>query len=328
MALTIASPATSFDSTHARVYREAALLMPQQDFVALSGRQPQLMQSAEKFQGILKYYEIKPGYLLMVRLFHALGFDLVSSTYLPSLVSYFLLGCLLLVWLRQLFDIVFASIITLGICALPFMVQTARYSSPDMLCAALLLVGIYFISENRFPSWGLLPLSLAIAVRPDAVILFLFLTLVLVRDKKISGIAATGIMILGSIFSFLMVGGHLLMDYVFTTSPYSPQWGAVELLTHYMNSLTDGLNSIMNSQTIVMMFLAVTSLFMRVKMGYSLSNDLWSLLVISSLATFVLRYLLHPVIEDRLMLACYLVIIIGFCKTIREVLPSRSRRTD
>ena len=165
MALVAANSSIPFDSTHAYVYKEAALRMPPQDFAAVSQRQPQLMEHAETFRTILKYFEIKPGYLLVVRLFHFLGFNLVIATYLPSIVSYFFIGCLLLLWMQRIFSMPFAMITTLLIAASPFLVQTARYSSPDMLCAAILLVSIYLISESSFSVLGLLVCGLAIPVR-------------------------------------------------------------------------------------------------------------------------------------------------------------------
>jgi hypothetical protein len=66
--------------------------------------------------------------------------------------------------------------------ALPFLIQTARYSSPDMLCALLLLTGLYVVVEYSLP-WGLAITGLAIIVRPDAFIYFALLTLVMLVTR-------------------------------------------------------------------------------------------------------------------------------------------------
>lgn len=325
MALAVANSSIPFDSTHAYVYKEAALRMPPQDFAAVSQRQPQLMERAETFRTILKYFEIKPGYVLAVRLFHFLGFNLVTATYLPSIASYFFIGCLLLVWMQKIFSMPFAMLTTLLIAASPFLVQTARYSSPDMLCAAILLAGIYLISESLFSVLGLLVCSLAIPVRPDSAILFGFLTLVLYLNKKLSLTYTLVFMILGGVTTFMVIGNFgLVKEFVFTTQSYSTAWGVAELIQQYVSALKKGLHSIMISHTVIMIFFAAVALFLRRKFGYQISNDIWSLLIVAALATFIVRYFLHPIVEDRFLIACYLIFIIGFCSTIRDVLHFKS----
>lgn len=325
MALAVANSSIPFDSTHAYVYKEAALRMPPRDFAAVSKRQQQLAQSPEAFKEILKYFEIKPGYVLAVRLFHFLGFNLVTATYLPSIVSYFFIGCLLMVWMQKIFDMPFAMLTTLLIAASPFLVQTARYSSPDMLCTAILLAGIYLISESLFPVLGLLVCGLAIPFRPDSAILFGFLTLVLYLNKKLSLTYTLVFMILGGTGTFIMIGNFCLVkEFVFTTQSYSPSWGTTELIQHYLSALTGGLHSIMISHTVIIILFATMTLFLRKKSTGQILNDLWSLLIIATLSTFIVRYFLHPIVEDRFLIACYLIIIIGFCSTIRDVLHSKS----
>ena len=325
MALAAANSSIPFDSTHAYVYKEAALRMPPQDFAAVSQRQPQLMEHAETFRTILKYFEIKPGYLLVVRLFHFLGFNLVTATYLPSIVSYFFIGCLLLLWMQRIFSMPFAMITTLLIAASPFLVQTARYSSPDMLCAAILLVGIYLISESSFSVLGLLVCGLAIPVRPDSVILFGFLILALYLNKRLSLTHTLAFMILGGATTFMVIGNFgLLKEFVFTTQSYSPSWGVTERIQHYVSALKSGFHSVMISQTVIMVFFAAFTLFLRKKYTHQILDDLWSLLIIAALANFIVRYVLHPIVEDRFLIACYLIIIIGFCSTIRNTLLTKS----
>ncbi len=101
MALASRCASTPFAETHAQVYHEAERLLPAPDYRAISQRQPVLRDNPDAFEDVLKYFSIKPGYLLMVRLAYLLGLDLVTSTYLPSVISYFFIGMLLFFWSRK-----------------------------------------------------------------------------------------------------------------------------------------------------------------------------------------------------------------------------------
>lgn len=320
MALVIGTPSIPFEITHASIYSQAAAQMPPGDFIALSQRQPLLMQSAEAFKDILKYYEIKPAYILAARVFHFLGFDLVGCTYIPSIISYFFIGCLLFVWLQRMFDIQIASVITLLIAVSPFLITSARYSSPDMMCAAFSLAGLFFISEASVIV-GLLLFILSIPVRPDAVILFLFVILALYKSKKFVLKSALAFSAIGMVATLLVIGDiTLLKEFLFTLPSYYSSQSMPGMMERYGRGLWYGLNSVMNSQTVIFSFLAVVTVYLGAK-GNKITDNLWSLLMIATLAAFILRYLLHPMMEDRFQITSYLIIIIGFCKTISNQLP-------
>ena len=324
MALAITDPSVPFGKTHAAVYVAAATQIPSQDFTAISQRQPLLMQQPEAFESILKYYEIKPAYVLGVKAFHFLGFNLVTSTYLPSTISYFLIGCLLFVWLQKMFNIQFAALITLLITASPFLITTSRYSSPDMLCALVSLAGVFLISQTSI-TVGLILCLLAIPVRPDALIQFLFLIPVLYKLDKLPLKNASMFGVVGIVTTLFSIGKPgILKEFLFTTPSYSSSWSASSMIENYGGGLWGGVNSIVNSQTSIFVFLAVITLYLRSKDNRKLTTDFWSLLILSTLATFILRFLLHPIIEDRFQITSYLIIIIAFCKTISHLHATKS----
>ena len=326
MALIIADPSVPFNETHAAVYTIAAAQMPPRDFAALSQRQPLLMQSQEVFKKILRYYEIKPAYILIARAFHALGFNLVSATYLPSIVSYFFIGCLLFVWLQKMLDIQFAALATLMIAGCPFLITPARYSSPDMLCAAISFAGLFFISEISV-AVGLILCLLAIPIRPDIGILFICLIPAIYIGKKLTLNKALtfGAMVMAG--TLLVLGNlELLKEFLFTIPSYSSSWNNSEMIKNYGTGLRSGLNSIVNSNTFILSFLAITTLYLNSKQNQKILLDFWSLLTIGALATFMVRFLLHPIIEDRFQVPAYLIIIIGFCKYIGNQGPMNKAR--
>ncbi|MEJ0055338.1 MAG: hypothetical protein WDN75_06600 [Bacteroidota bacterium] len=147
MALAARNASIPFDSTHAHIYKDAALNMPPHDFEAISQREPVLRSSPREFESILKYFEIKPGYNFVVRSIHLSGLNLLASTYLPSVISYFLIGCLMLVWLQKIVPLPYSAVAALTIMASPFLITTARFSSPDMLCAIFSFAGLFIMLE-------------------------------------------------------------------------------------------------------------------------------------------------------------------------------------
>ncbi len=317
MALTAANSTSPFDSIHTLVYREAARVMQPQDYEAISMVQPIRFQDAAAFQEILKYYEIKPGYILVTRFFHFIGFNLVTSTYLPSIISYFLISCLLLWWLMKLLDSRLAVIITLLLAAMPFLLQTARYSSPDMLCALVLLSGLYLLSEVSIP-YGLIVCCLAIPIRPDAVIIFLLMVFAAYKSNKLTLPYAVAFAMVGVSATIWMLGGvAILKEFLFTTPAYSEGLVATDLLKHYLLSVRTGINSLVNSQTSIFVVIAVVTLYIRVNSGFLPYEDLWSLLIAMATAAIFIRFLLHPAVQDRFNIASYLIIAVGLCQTIR-----------
>ena len=316
MALTATTPEVPMDTTHELIYREAARLLPPHDFKAISNIQPARMQSAAAFQEILKYYEIKPGYVMMTRILYAWGFNLVAATYFPSILSYFLMGCILWWWMMKLFDHPVAIVITLLVAASPFLVQTARYSSPDMLCALLLLGGICLIAKVSIPV-GMILCGLAIPVRPDSAILFLLVVLAVYKSEKLKLTHALVCALAGLGTTLWVVGGFdILKEYLFTVPGYSEAWTANELIKNYLLGLRTGINSMINSHAWIFAVVAVLALYIRGRQGIAISKDLWSLLMMSAMVAVVARYLMHPVLEDRFLIASYLVVFIGLCKTI------------
>jgi hypothetical protein len=312
MAVAIDRPDVPFDSTIYRVYREAEIRMPARDFAVLSVKHPELRNDPREFKHILKYYTIKPGYLLTVRLFRFLGFDLVKATYLPSVVSYFLIGVLLLWWTPRLLAPPRGQIMALVACAVPFMVDTARYSSPDMLCAFIFLAGVCLVAESSVPV-GLLVCAVSIVVRPDMIILYLFLIQALYLSKKTSVGIATVFSTIGAMIAYLIVGfPGILGEFLFTHPSYSPAWEAAELMPHYLSGLIGGFGTVLHSQAALFLVLGAAVLWLR----RGQKSDFWSLMVIACWLTFLVRYLLHPLVEDRFLVSAYIIVIIAICQSI------------
>lgn len=303
MAIAIGQESVPFDSTHREVYRIARATLPPADFEAISARQPDLMNDAAAFEGILKYYTIKPGYNLIVAGFCALGINPVTATALPSAVSYFLLGCLVLFWTLRTGPAGPGGLFTLVIVLAPSLIDLARYSSPDMLCAMISVVGFVLIFQGR-PAHGLFFLLGALTIRPDAVILLVLIAAALALSGSVRWSVATAMAVFGclNIMSlFNRVSG--LDEYLLLSDDVGMRWSA-----YYQ-----GLGPLLHSYTLPAMGLAIWVLYLR--KGLHQSKSL-SLFIWAALASMVIRYMAHPFVEDRFHLPAYLLILLVFWDTL------------
>ncbi len=297
MAIAMDQESIPFDSTHRQVYRVAKSELPAADFGAISARQPDLTNDAAAFEGILKYYIIKPGYNLIVAGLCALGINPVTATALPSAVSYLLLGCLLLFWTLRSGPDVPAGLFTLVIVLAPSLIDLARYSSPDMLCAVVSTAGIMLVLAAR-PLGGLSFLLAAVWIRPDAAILLALIALTLPMSGMLRWPVAA-LFFLAAIVSvlFLLKDGSLFSEYLLLN----------ETPNKHLNAYLEGLASVLRSYTIPALVLGLALLHLRKKL---LKNEPAYWLVLAGLASLVVRYLLHPFVEDRFHLPVYLLILV------------------
>ena len=94
----------------------------------------------------------------------------------------------------------------------------------------------------------------------------------------------------------------------------------------YLNGLVSGIPSILRTQMILFVIIAALTLFLKNRMGLKLVRDFGSLIILALVSSFIIRYFLHPVMEDRFLLACYLLTLVEFYKTLAQNSPS-SRNT-
>ena len=305
MALALSDPSTPFDSTHQQVYKIAKAELLPKDFEAISSRQPMLMKDASAFKDILKYFELKPGYNLIVSGFYRLGVNPFISTYLPSLISYFLLGCLLFWWFQLGSPALLSALVTLIVMSSPLLIDLARYSSPDMLCALASIVGFVFILQGKW-RLGMSALLIAILIRPDSSILFgcvlvagLFSGMIRLQFALIAGVAAVG-------FTYFLFGSlELILEYLPETASAGNPW-------------LEGLPSVWHSYTLPFLILSVVGIWMNRLHGKVNFGDPKTLLLLAATTSIILRYLLHPFVEDRFHLPGYLIILMVFWMILME----------
>ncbi len=297
MALAMQRPDVAFESTHRQVYAQAQANMPVADFEAISARQPDLKQSASEFELILPYYKVKPGYNFLVLAFFKMGLHPLTATWLPSILSYFAIGLMLFFWCLQQGRPLPAALFTVVIMFSPVMANLARYSSPDMLCTAFSLAGLILMLGTR-QSFGLLLLTIAVTIRPDAAILTIPIVIVMWVSGKISFIYGfTWFCIQLVIVCILLSKPGLGAAYIVLTQDIS-SWAGLFL---------KALGTLLNTLTIPMAGIAALLIFLRRRQRHP---DLLSLLLWAAILSLGARFILHPYMEDRFNLPAYLVILV------------------
>jgi len=315
MAIAMHDRSVPFDSTHREVYRVAKAALPPADFQAISSRQPVFMKDASAFEGILKYYTIKPGYNLVVTGLHGIGLNSVTSTWLPSVVSYFLLGAILLIWTLRTGPVFPAGLFTLVIMLSPSLIDLARYSSPDMLCAVISAMGFMLVlSKKTIPGLG--SLLVAVWIRPDAAILMILVALVLSLSGTLRwsvGLMA-GAMSVVSIF-YIFKDQTVFYEYLMLNEVDSDRIAA------YGN----GIGSLLRSYTLPAMVVASALIYWRRHLK-PMNVGTWLLLAAGT--SLVARFALHPFIEDRLQLPAYLLILLVAWDTLVGRMYSRTHTME
>lgn len=297
MALAMEKPGVPFDSIHRKVYDAARSSMSISDYEAISGRQPELRDNAGKFKDALKYFRIKPGYTISVTLLYVAGVEPVLATCLPSLISYFCLGCLAYFWGRRLAPPLPSAMLALLIGLSPPVIDLARYSSPDMLCALLSTLGIFLIVRDK-PYPGLTVLLTSLWVRPDAALLFVAIVAGLATCGRIRWLEAGAFLTVGAVSVILVMRDFsILQEYLL------PDGTAGTRLKAFRESVP----ALLHSLTLPSLVVASAVIFVKKQEE---TTNLSSVIVIAAVGAMVVRYVLHPFVEDRFNLASYLAIVL------------------
>ena len=125
---------------------------------------------SESDEMILERYRIKPLYILMILSLHKIGFSWITSTIIPSLICFFLIG--LSIWqfaYKNLPPLHCFLMSLLSVCILPTLVL-ARLSTPDAISCFVLLNAFIFSYSGRNKNLWLSLLMLAIIVRLDNIV--------------------------------------------------------------------------------------------------------------------------------------------------------------
>jgi hypothetical protein len=277
-------------------------------------------QSTAFFQSQLPFYVVKPLYTGAAWLFYKAGVSLVMSTVWPSAIAYFLTGLLLFLWLKKYWDHLYACIASLLIMLSPPMLTVAGLSTPDAFSGFLLFTAVYFITEYKSVFAVFVFLLLAVFARLDNIIpAVCFLSVIFFTNKWERKISAAKKIIL---FSVLLLACFIVSSNtrVFGWSVFFYPAFAKQLNSSYTVSSAfnfEGYIELAKTQLTTGLFFSFVSVFFFLVVFLLWNASLFSVsnltmeqaLAMLFVLIILLRFILQPLIADRIYIAYYLSVI-------------------
>jgi hypothetical protein len=127
--------------------------------------------SAESYRQFLRFYEVKPAYVFLLRRLHRnLHMSVFGAMKTVSVASFLGMGIVLWFWFREHFSVVMASLLAITLMNTQFVLTLGKMLLPDGFSVALLLLAVYLLLylRNKWP--GAVVLFLLPVVRPDNLI--------------------------------------------------------------------------------------------------------------------------------------------------------------
>ncbi len=252
--------------------------------------------------GILDFYRIKPAYIYLIIIFHRLGFSYILATTLPSLISFFLIGCVVFNWSSKRFKPLIAAITSSIFILMSPVVVLARLSTPDALSNLFIFICFYRIYFGKRYEWTILLLMASLLIRMDNLIAVgIILTLMYFWPQKEE---KTTVPLLPFILSLLLTGIICIwMNFHYTSDFW---WfrkiGYVQSFRIYRHELLLYFFSFSGSLIPV---LVLMSCFAWLYRSSGIAKSILYMMTAIALIIFV-RFLFFPSLQDRFMTAIYL----------------------
>jgi hypothetical protein len=323
-------------ATHEIVYNEAKKHVPEPFYSRLVEPthefKHKMFTDPVAFNDQLVFYTIKPLYIGLVYLSYKAGLSLSKATVAPSVISYFLIGSLLFVWLIKYMAISLAALISICTMLTAPLLNAAMLSTPDCLSGFTLFAAMYFILEHRkiFPVFLFFVLS--IFARIDNVIAGVLIVSLLAFtrrsvmkiSKKQYALMLAGFVICYFIISYRCVqyGWNILFypsfaQHLDNNSGLSSHFSLAEYMRLAYSQILTGLFFYHLAIYLVML------LFVFVNTPPKLSKlNFDQLLALLTFFIIAVRFILLPEIDDRFYISWYLLIVMLLIRKLSQKVPN------
>ena len=277
-------------------------------------------QSPEKFRAQFPFYIVKPLYTGAAYLFYKAGIALPMSTVWPSVIAYFLTGLLLFFWLKKYWSGLYACIGSSLVMLSPPLLTVAGLSTPDALSGLLLFTAVYFLTEKKSTAGTFVFLLLAVFARLDNILpAVCFLSALFFTNNRNNKIPAGKIVFLfGILFlAYFAVSGNV-RSYGWSVF-YYPAFVKQLNSSYTANSIFDFKQyiSLAKSQLMTGLYFSLISLFFFLVLfllwNSSLSGfsrlTMEQALAVIFVVIIIARFILQPLVADRLYIPYYLSVI-------------------
>ncbi|HEV3411502.1 MAG TPA: hypothetical protein VG101_03445 [Puia sp.] len=280
-----------------------------------------MAENSSEFYQQMPFYSVKPLYTRLIYFMYKAGVPLIPATLVPSFIGYILIAFLLIIWIKKYLQLIFAFAVSLLIMLSAPTWDIARSSTPDSLSAFLLLGALYFMIERRSLFLTFSVLLLSIFARIDNVIPSIFIVSFLAFSNKWKdkiSIQKYLVMLMFILLSYLSItlgtrkyGWDILYYPTFSKSLNLNYAYHAEF--HFQNYLALSTSHIMTGlfYTYLPLFMALALMVFVSRTPFNFRNLNFDQLLVGIIILIILvRFLLHPVIADRLYIAYYLCILI------------------
>ncbi len=322
MALVIRIDTHDVDKVHEMTYQKAKEEVPGDEYRKLTEALPfrkKMAVDASQFEKILPIYSVKPLYIGLCWLFYRIGFSLVASTFIISIVSYLIIGLFLFFWLAKYLHPAVAFFSALLIMYSMFAVAIAGHSTPDCLSALFLFVAMYFILEKQNVIVMFLFFLLSIFARVDNVISCFFVITFLTFSRQWKMIELKRYLLMTAILGIAYICAIFPVTQFGWSIFYYPQYAkhidfsrdfdqAITFSSYIALVYTKLVTAMVSTQFTFFLFLCLLIFGNPFSSWRKLTFDQSFLLLL--LLTILFRFLLLPDLSDRFYFGFYLVFII------------------
>jgi len=311
MANAVAMHGAAAPEIHDTVYREVYAGVPQYLLGHLLGNDPVPSSMSLSFHDralnpyhfaeFLPCFAVRPIFNELVYVLHyGFGVSLLRAPVLISVLSYWLLGWLSLLWISSYSPKPWAALLSLLLVVTPPVWDLARWPMPDALSCLLLLLALYLILEKELLAVGLTILLASVYVRTDNMLLALTVIAYLsiltrsIEKTKAAALAAVAILSVFLINHFAGDYGAKLLYYrAFIATPIAPGEIAPQFGFHdYISALKSGFPAIIHGDFITFALMGLVGLLKRP------GRALLSLAAITAVYSAA-RFLIFPLVESR-----------------------------
>jgi hypothetical protein len=319
MANAVAMHGAHAPEIHETVYRELNAGIPKNILDHLLGHDPVETATSRsfheravdpyRFAEFLPCFAVRPIFNELVYVLHyGFGISLLRATVLIPVLSYWLLGWFVFLWISRYTPLPWAALVSLLLMLTPPVWDLARWPTPDALSCMTLLLALYLILEKKFLAPGLTILLASVYVRTDNALLVL--TVVAYLSLIEGTLEKTKAVVLGAVaIASVMLINHFAGDYgarmlyyrAFIAPPIAPGEMTPNFGLHdYAIALRSGVAGIIHGDFAAFGLMGVVGLLQRP------SRALWDLTVITACYSAG-RFVVFPLADARYFALFFIV---------------------
>lgn len=280
-----------------------------------------LSENPKAYGEELQLFSVKPFYNFVNLMFFKSGFQLTTSVFLTSILSYVLILVLVFCYLiRILKNYPLALIITVIISLFKPLLEASRHASADSLSCLLLLLSLYTFVVRRKHLSATIFAMLCVLTRPEYFILYSFLYIVAYFNRNTLEIKASKLFLS---YGYVFIAFFLIQYFnqISWSTLFMNQFTKVQIypisdpdpfdFSDYVKYLKKSMLLEFNGSYFSLLLLFIVIILAN-KFSWN-SKKSWAqcLFFAAIYISVFLRFLVFPSLANRMMIGFYLIIILS-----------------